>query len=100
MNEETKRAQQMGELIAEGRARGEQLAKLERSICELGKRVERKLDEHAKKFDDKVTKQSKANDKTYMILVTHLAQLRVVKWLLAIIVPVLIALGFDWWNRS
>jgi len=78
MNEDTDRAQQMGELIADGRARGAQLNKLERSICLLRERV----------------------DKGFEGQVALLAQMRVFKWLVVIMVPTLIALVIEWWRTE
>ena len=100
MNEDTDRAQLLGELKAQGKERGEQLAKLERSICRLTERMERKFDEQTERFEIKVAEHNKLSGDTHIKLISHLAQMRVVKWLVAIMLPAIVVLGLDRWFRG
>ncbi len=68
---------QLGELIASGRARGDQMDRIERTINHL----------------------AEAQNETRIMVYEDRATVRAVKWTVGVVVVGMGALGLDWWQR-
>lgn len=100
MNEETDQARLVGELIAQGRLRGEQLDKMERSVVRLGEHLESKIEAHTTSIEQKLLEQVQHNYKTRSMLTLHLAHLRGIKWAMGALFAFISVIGWDWWHKG
>ena len=77
MTEEGDIRQQLGELIASGKARAKQMDRIEKTMSYL----------------------AETQNETRMMVREDRATVRAVKWTVGVVVAAVSLLGIDWWNR-